>query len=105
MQRKTETIGFRADTELLRLIDNARQPFAISRGDWARSVVITHLHDADRQSLLTLVGELRDQLTQLNERLVQSERNLARVAYLLLTEVGDLPNEQAKELVRSRLKV
>lgn len=105
MQRKTETIGFRADTELLRQIDSARKPFEISRGDWARSVVIAHLHDADRQSLITLVGELRTELAQLESRCAETDRNLARAAFLLLTQLGNLPSDEAKQLVRKQLRV
>ncbi|MBL9090924.1 MAG: hypothetical protein JNL96_06845, partial [Planctomycetaceae bacterium] len=65
--KKTQVVGFRADSELLRMIDEARQRFDLSRGDWARGAVIAQLHDAERESLLTALNALRDELTSFRE--------------------------------------
>lgn len=103
--RKTEVVGFRADSELLRLIDQARARFDLSRGEWARGAIIAQLHDAERESLLGALNALREEIATFREQASVGDRNLARATYLILTEVGKVAADDAKDLVRSGLKV
>lgn len=103
MKRKSQTVSFRADEDTLRLIDERRKPFGISRGDWVRGVVQTQLFgregEADSPQLAALVAqqaELADGVGHLNVA-------MARVLFALLTQVGQIDAETAKEIVRKVL--
>ncbi len=103
MKRRSDTVSFRADEELLRLIDEARKPFGISRGDWVRGVVQSQVFggksEVDLAQLATLAGhqeELAESVGRLNVA-------LPRILFAVLTQVGQLDAEQAKEIVRKTL--
>ncbi len=100
MRSKTETISFRADLDLLRLIDKQREHFAISRGSWVRGIVITWLNQIDVPQTDSLN---EDQLKIITDSLARIYLGLAKSTYLNLTRVGQISKEDARELVREHL--
>jgi len=99
MKRPSDTISFRADSDLTRLIDSAREPFGISRGDWVRGVVLGHLHRGDAQELNDQLADLRTTLDRLLEDVRQSQQGLSRMLFAVLTLIGRMPPEEAKAIV------
>ena len=103
MSPKSKTVGFRLTIPQLALVDNARVPLGISRGDWAKGVVLTELLASQRRD------EVRDQLATLVSLTCESEEglrklqtNLTRVLYVLLTAQG-VEADEARAIIRSNL--
>jgi len=99
MKHPSDTISFRADTELARLIDSAREPFGISRGDWVRGVVLGHLHRGDTTDVNDQLADLRTTLERLLDDVRQSQQGLSRMLFAVLTLIGRMPPEEAKAIV------
>lgn len=102
MRRPTEVVSFRATHDLLHQIDEARSPLNVSRGDWTRAIVQSHLLQSDQQLLHDEIAELREQILHLDEALAALHRTLMKAAYLQLTN-SDLSADAAKDLVRRTL--
>ena len=94
----TATISFRANPDLLRLIDEAREPFGISSGEWVRGVVSAHLRsdkpDPNRET------EIHSMLEHLAADQQLTRTGLMRLAYVLLTDRGTRSPEEAKGIVQ-----
>src|SRR4051794_37255624 len=103
MKRRTETVSFRADEELLRLIDAARKPFGISRGDWVRGITQAELLGGKGQLDLAPLTALQTGHDELAEGVGKLNIGLARVLFVVLTHVGQMDAETAKEIVRKAL--
>ena len=84
--------------DLLRLIDEAREPFGASPGEWVRGVVSNHLQsgrpDLDRESCV------RSTLEQLVSEQQLTRSGLMRLASVLLTDRGTRSPANAKEIVQ-----
>jgi hypothetical protein len=100
MKRSSETISFRADTDLARLIDTARSPFGISRGDWVRGVVIAQLHRGEASDLDVHVTDLRKTLEELQTDAHRLQTQGRRMMFTLLTLLGHVPSDEAKTIVQ-----
>lgn len=103
MKRKTQTVSFRADEETLRLIDQARKAFGISRGDWCRGVIHSELFASKSQVDPDLLSTLHAGHEELADGLGKLNVGLPRVLFVLLTQLGQIDAEQAKEIVRKTL--
>lgn len=102
MKTRSETISFRADLDLTKMIDDACARFGISRGSWVRGVVIAHLHEhEDRAESLELTPIL-ERLHALENRCESLKGDTARSLFVVLTMIGNVPKDEAKELVRSK---
>lgn len=101
MKRKSETIAFRAGDDLLKSIDQQREPFGISRGDWVRGIVVTwiNLIHQNQQVGTTPTVDLDEVLGRLD----QVHRNQAKVLYMCLTVIGNVPPNDARDMVRKQL--
>lgn len=102
MRTRSETVSFRADDELLKQIDAECAEFKISRGHWVRGVVLAHFHR--RESAITQddLSDLLRRLEHLAGQLDDIRPSVARSLYFVLTRVGNVPADAAKELVRSK---
>lgn len=96
MRTRSETVSFRADPDLLKLIDSECVRFGISRGNLVRGVVVSHIHQLDLKSL----DERFDVLTQSLDSL---SSDLAKSLFYILTRVGEMSADQAREFVREKL--
>lgn len=100
MKRKSETISFRVDENLARLIDESRSVFGTSRGDFVRSVLISHLHQADARMIADQLLELREDVEAVRAECVGASSAQRRVLYIVLTVLGQLPVDEAQDIVR-----
>jgi hypothetical protein len=104
MKRRTEVVAFRADETLLSRMDSARKAVGLSRGDWVREVIVTHLHEDDDQlDLPAVIADLRQFIEQLDQSVRQLSTNQKRSLIILLTKVGDMDLDKAKEVARCKL--
>jgi hypothetical protein len=99
MKRSSETISFRADKELARLIDESRCPFGISRGDWVRGVVIARVQGNDALERDAQITDLRRTLDEMQVDAQRLQSQIRRVTFTLLTILGQGPQDEAKAIV------
>lgn len=100
MKRRTETVSFRIDQDLARLIDEARGPFQISRGDYVRAVVHAELlRGRNRQVDHTLV-DIQEQVAELLIESRETREGMERMLFATLTLIGKHPTEVATAAVR-----
>ncbi len=98
MRPSTETVSFRADAELLKLIDAERARFDLSRGHWVRSLIESHLL---QPSPPFDPAPLLERLDAFERHFTDVRQDTAKALYFILTRIGRFPSEQAKELIRS----
>ena len=103
MKRRTQTVSFRADEDTLRLIDEKRKAFGISRGDWVRGIVQTQLFSEPGQADLAQLDALAAQQIEIADGVGKLNTAMARVLFAVLTQVGELDAEAAREIVRKVL--
>ena len=105
MRRKTEIVSFRADASLLARIDKSREALEISRGEWVREVVIAHFHNLDDSvEWPAQIADFRQSQDQLQQEVNRLHTNQRRSLLIVLTRIGELDLESAKELVRCKLQ-
>jgi hypothetical protein len=100
MQKHSQTISFRASDEMLQKIDEQRTPFGLSRGAWVRGMVQQRLEQPPGSER---VEAFHGEMTGLAAEVAKLQKNLNRSLFIQLTLLGNLPAEQAKEIVRSKL--
>jgi hypothetical protein len=91
----SNTIAFRAPSDILAKLDADCQRYGISRGEMVRA--ITSLHYESQPAVL------RDDLHKLLAKATLINRNQARTLVSLLTILGRLPLEDAKQIARTDL--
>ncbi len=91
----TNTVAFRAPTELLAQLDKSAKQLDITRGELARAIVVNHFESQP--------VAIADDLGKLLAKTSLIHRNQARSLMALLTTVAKLPPEDAKEIVRTAL--
>ncbi len=103
MKIPSEIISFRADEELLRQIDAACVECQLSRGTWAKEVVIHRLHERRAAVTQDDLSKVTDQIEKLQADIDDvRDRWLAKLLFQMLMHVGNVPRDQAKELVRTK---
>lgn len=99
MRRKTQTISFRIDEELARMIDQSRSLIKSSRGEFVRGVVISHLHQTDATMITDQILELRQDVESLALAHEQGKTIQRRILFAILTVIGKLSPEDAKATI------
>ncbi len=102
MKSTSEPVSLRLSTAVLAQIDARRAPFGISRGDWVRGVVMQTLNGGDSAAVSAQLDGLATAVQEIQEAFDGSRRDLARLLFLLLTELSDITADDAKQLVVSR---
>jgi len=103
MKTRSETVSFRADSDLLKHIDEACERFGLSRGSWVRGIIIAHTLRDDELREVRLPTSTQLSLDVLQQNVARLQISLARAAFLVLTKVGQMPTDEARQLVRSKL--
>ena len=103
MRTHSETVSFRVDQDLLRLIDKERSRFGISRGSWARGAIVSHLHHLPGATDEQKSQNLDERFDALESLLDSLAGDVAKSLYFILTRVGEMSTEEAKDLIRARL--
>jgi len=99
MTRLSESITFRADSDLAQQIDAAREGFGISRGDWVRGAIINHFRQNSTDDLNSQLVDLRQTLTHLDREASRTNAQLKRVTFMILTIIGRVSVDEAKAIV------
>jgi hypothetical protein len=103
MKKRSQVVSFRADEDLLRVIDQERANFEISRGALVRGITQAHFHARDDEPLLALLNDMRDVLARQDAEIMKLQTNVARMLFAVLTVVGEMDPEDAKQIVRNKL--
>ena len=99
MAKPSETVSVRLDTETLRLLDQTRDPFGDSRGEYVRRTVVAHLLRDEEQHVHTQIAELRMSNAALEEQLGNMVTALKRLAFLLFSFDGPVSADEAMQLI------
>ena len=102
MKTRSETVSFRADCDLLKMIDHECERFGISRGSWVRGLVIASCHGGDHEREADDLAPLIEKLHEIESQCNALKSDTARSLYFVLTMIGNIPKDEAKELVRSK---
>ena len=103
MKTHTETVSFRADQDLLKRIDKECLQFELSRGTWSRGIITAHTL-RDHQSKVAEIPEvLQRSIDEMKLQMEELKMTLARATLVILSKVGDIPADEAREIVRSKL--
>lgn len=102
-RKRSETISFRCDEHLWRLIDQARAHFGVSRGDWVRGVVHAELYRSKDAAIDLRLAEIERATETLRQSLDRLAANQAKSLFALLTVVGDVAAEDARKLIQQNL--
>lgn len=103
MKRRTQTVSFRADEDTLRLLDQKRKAFGVSRGDWVRGVVQTQLFSDPGQADLAQLDSIAVQQIEIADGVGKLNTAMPRMLFAMLTQVGEIDAEAAREIVRKVL--
>lgn len=103
MKNATSTISFRAPNQMLQQIDRQRAPFGISRGEWVRGAVQHYLQQLETPQEAETLATVREDIAGVAADICKVETNVTRSLYILLTLLGSIPADQAKDIVRSKL--
>ena len=98
MKPRTEPIGFRADEQLLKEIDADRGD--VSRGVWARQVIIAHLRT---KSQFERIATFAKTLESIQDKVDQVGENLRKHLFYMLTLLCSTPEDEARDFVNSKL--
>lgn len=100
MKNRSETVSFRLNSEVAQLVDRARGPFGISRGEWVRGLVINHLQNDQIDKLAEELIQLRRTILDIHADSQSLHDSLRRFACVLLKQSEPLTPEMAEEGVR-----
>ncbi|MBX7165920.1 MAG: hypothetical protein K1X74_06185 [Pirellulales bacterium] len=103
-RKRTATVSFRADADFLRLLDEARRRFGVSRGEWVRGAIHTILYSTERERRDQQLADLQRVLDELAEGQRELRTHHARGLFAVLTIAGQMPAEEARQLIRENLK-
>jgi len=82
------------------MIDAARKPFNISPGEYVRGIIIQSLDQRLGQGQIDDAVELRQAVSDLMAENQSLQQSLRRLSFVLLTRLGDMPADAAREAVR-----
>ncbi len=103
MKTHSETISFRADQDLLKRIDMESRQFELSRGSWVKGIITSHAFRDHEPRVAEIPEELQRSIDEMRQQLEELKISLARATLIILSKVGDIPTDEAREIVRSKL--
>lgn len=103
MKTHSETVSFRAEQDLLKRIDKERSVFDLSRGAWARGIITAHVFRDEESSSGKIPDDVQQAIEETRSQLEGLRMLIAKATLIVLNKVGDVPMEEARELVRNKL--
>ena len=103
MKTRSETISFRADQDLLKRIDIESKQFELSRASWVRGIITSHAFRDQEPRLAEIPEEVQLSIEEMKLQLEELKMKLATATLIVLSKVGDIPIDEAREIVRSNL--
>ncbi len=95
MKPQSESVSFRVSAELGKRLEAQAAQCGMSRGEYARRLMIEVLDDAERERVRHEISELRELVGKLRE-------DLATAVVALLARGDPMPKEQAMAWVKQR---
>ncbi len=105
MAKKTRTISFRLDVEVVALLDKRCSLTKQSYGEWVRGVVCTELNRERDHALTDALAGIQLQLADLSAGSSGAQTAFKRLAFLLLTSEGAMAKQDAIEAIRQAFAV
>jgi len=103
MKRRSETISFRVDSQLANRVDEACQMFPISRGEWVRGLVTTHLYQLHGEEQNDRLRQMEEALAELSIENQRTQTLLKQMLFVTLTVGCGVSSEDATRSVRKVL--
>lgn len=103
MKTRSETVSFRADQDLLKRIDRECGQFELSRGTWARGIITAHAFRDRERKVAEIPDGLQRSIDEMKRQLEELRLTLARATLIILNKVGNIPTDEAREVVRGKL--
>lgn len=103
MKAHSKTVSFRADQDLLKRIDKESSQFDLSRGAWVRGIITSHVFRDQEPREAEIPDELQRSIDETRLQLEELKLTLAKATLIILSKVGDIPTDEAREIVRSKL--
>lgn len=104
MGASSENVSFRLKQELLRKLDQQRDPFGDSRGEYARRLVIAELNGVRDESLLNQFVEFRQLVAAIDDEIhvskVAFKDAIQKLTFVMLTSSDGLPAAEAKQIAQ-----
>ena len=108
MSRPTETVSFRMDQEILKIVDKRRKAFGDSRGEFLKRIAIRVLlkHDhTEMNDQILLVREAVDRLEDQQE--LQNHEltgHLRRLSFVLLSSLAEMSSHDIEVTIKRIFK-
>ena len=100
MRKRSISVSFRVSEDIIRLLDARALEVNLSRGELARSLVISALSNAPSDEVRDVVDSMLAKLNELKDPLARIEKKFAYQLYVLLRQVGEVPPDEAKRIVK-----
>ena len=109
MSRPTETVSFRMDQELLKIVDKRRKAFGDSRGEFLKRIVIRVLLEHDHTEICDQILRVREAVDRLEDQ--QEAHNheltghLKRLSFVLLSSLAEMPSDDIEITIKRIFKL
>lgn len=103
MKRRSETISFRVDSQLAKKVDEVCRVFPISRGEWVRGLVTTHLYQLDGEDQDDRLRQIEETLAELSIENQRTQTLLKQMLFVILTVGCGVSSEDATRSIRKIL--
>lgn len=100
MRKRTKSVSFRLADDMLQLLKERADAVNLSHGEMARSLVISSLCGSPSDDQSAALDRLEAAQTELLQQLGMSDKKLAYLLYVILTEIGKIDPSEAKTTVK-----
>ena len=104
MKSRSETVSIRFDQEQLCKLDQRRKPFGDSRGEHVKRMALAALLELEQMHLADMLQQLRLRVDSIDDEqsrlMVQLNDRLKRLTFVLLSTVGKLSTDEARQTAR-----
>lgn len=100
MKKRTQSVSFRLSEDLLLLLKERAQAVNLSHGEMARSLVISSLCGSPSDDQIVKLQDLEVGQRQLLLQTALTDKKLAYLLYVVLTQVAKIEPAEAKSTVK-----
>jgi hypothetical protein len=100
MKKPSKSICFRLGDESLHLLESRAAAVNLSRGEMARSIVVSSLALASIEEVAESIEKVQASVDAMSALLSKVEKRQAYLLFHVLTKVGNISEDEAKVIVR-----
>lgn len=100
MKKRTQSVSFRLSDDMLVLLKERADAVKVSHGEMARSLVISSLCGAPSDEQISKLQGLHDGQRELLSLTALTDKKLAYLLYVVLTQVAKIDPSEAKSTVK-----